>query len=641
MGNTATISDVQRMALPRANSWSEETRTVEVVLSTDADVGDGVILPHANEAIEFPNRPLPAVLDHRRDAEAVWGVVESLKLEDAGGVKSLVGVVRVDGAAEAMALAEPRLRNGSARFSIGARVLAWDASSMSEEMYRASRWTPVELSLVVVGQDRAAIQRSSDVPTVRKPPMTDELNTAGGDPASVIAPDVTRVADPSPQPQPATVPAADGGEELVRSVAALRRESEINRICRFGKVDAADVDRYLASSMTPAEVSSDLIRRLAEAQAATAQAGHPARVEVVREEAGDMLRGFNDALTHRIGLSKTPTDLGRRYHGRSVVELMRMLLDSKGVNTDGMGRSEVVDRAFHSTSDFPLLFADVANKSLMGAYAEEPQTWRPLARQRNLPDFKTANELQIAGQVLPTELKEGGEYQIGTVTEGRGQWSLATYARKVMVTRRAIINDDLSALSRLPEIVGRGCRTLESNLVWALITTGANGANVAIDGTAMFVAGHNNTGSGAIGVGAVAAGRTAMRKQTDIAGNSLNLAPQYLVVPSDLETAAEQFLAVGGVVPVANVGDAGPNPFRGSLQMIVENRLSTDSTAQWYLASDPGRIEMIRFGYLDGAEGPQITTTDRRDPDGLEMLVRMDFGCTALDFRGFYRSTGV
>jgi hypothetical protein len=32
--------------------------------------------------------------------------------------------------------------------------------------------------------------------------------------------------------------------------------------------------------------------------------------------------------------------------------------------------------------------------------------------------------------------------------------------------------------------------------------------------------------------------------------------------------------------------------------------------------------------------------TDRRDPDGAEMLVRMDFGAAVQDFRGFYRSTG-
>ena len=181
---------------------------------------------------------------------------------------------------------------------------------------------------------------------------------------------------------------------------------------------------------------------------------------------------------------------------------------------------------------------------------------------------------------------------------------------------------------------------MENNLVWALFTTGTNGATVAIDSTACFASGHANTGAGVIGITGIDAGITALRKQTDIAGNNLNLEAAYLVVPPELRTAALQFLYPTGYAPAGLTGAAGPNPFAGGMQLIIENRLSAKSTTQYYLMADPGRIDMIRYGYLSGAEGPQITSVEKRNPDGVELLVREDFGCTLLDYRGFYRSTG-
>ena len=49
---------LQRMALLAPNSWDEETRSAQIVISSDADVGDGIQLLHTTEAIRWPSRPL-------------------------------------------------------------------------------------------------------------------------------------------------------------------------------------------------------------------------------------------------------------------------------------------------------------------------------------------------------------------------------------------------------------------------------------------------------------------------------------------------------------------------------------------------------------------------------------------------------
>jgi hypothetical protein len=211
----------------------------------------------------------------------------------------------------------------------------------------------------------------------------------------------------------------------------------------------------------------------------------------------------------------------------------------------------------------------------------------------------------------------------------------------VTVTRQAIINDDLSALERVPEMLGRGFRRLESNLIWGLIT---GNAITSVDGVALFNAAHNNMG-GSTGLSIDTAGfntaRQAMRKQKDIAGNTINLAPSYMMVPTDLEATALQFLFPTGFAPANRTGEQGPVTAQtAGVQLIVEPRLDGAPTV-FYLATSPGAVEGIVYGYLAGEEGPTVTTTEKRDPDGVELLARFDFGAAVKDFRGFYRSKNV
>jgi hypothetical protein len=627
--------DLQRMALLAPNSWDEETRSAQIVISTDADVGDGFRLLHDRASVRFPGRPIPADYDHKRSSESIWGAVTDLALErSSDGTTSLVGRVMIDGPEEAVAIALPRFRTGSARFSVDARLYTWRESA--DGMLEATDWEPQVVSLVAAGQDTHAVMRG-DQTTQGDPPMTVE-NQAGGDPVTNAEPIAATTAPVQAEPAVETVE---------RSSADERLELAVRRAASEAKLDEPTVQRILAEhkGRPQTEAVIAVVREHARRveDRAPAHAGHPARVEVTRDAGDTLVRSFNDEIERRVGLLKAPTDAGKQVQDHSMLEMVRSYLQSRGTDTAGMSRSEVVRRGFHSTSDFPLLFANVANKRLLAAYAEEVQTWRPLARQRNLPDFKQVSDLQIAGQVVPEKILEGGEYKAGTLTEGKSTWNLATYGKKITVTRQAIINDDLDALSRVPETLGRGMRLLESNVVWDLITTGASGATVSLDGQALFHSTHNNTFTGAtsvIGIPGMSEAKVKLRKQADLAGNRLSLRPAYMLVPLELETTALQFLFPTGYAPAALTGASGPNPFAAGVELIVEPRLSDDSTAFWYVTASPNQVEMITFGYLAGEEGPTITTTEERDPDGVELLVRMDFGATLSDFRGFVRCAG-
>jgi hypothetical protein len=626
------------------SSLNADARTIELTWSTgsrgrraswfDGDWYEELDMSPQAVRLDRLNSGAALLNNHQSaDLSNILGVVERAWIENGEGRAR----VRFSERAEV----DPIFRDVAAgiirNVSVGYQVHQWSeperANKDEPPTYRALDWEPMELSLVGVPFDAKAQTRS--IPA--DPSMSEQNKAAGGDPAPVI--NVQRTIDPNPQPEP--VPAVDNSE-LQRTAADLRRERDILRMGQSAGLSAEQTDELIRSSKSVQECSIEAVRllrlRLEGGDVRTGEVpaiGHPARVEVTRDSGDTLLRGIEEGLSARVQVGKPMTDLGREFRSYTLLEMTRQYLESRGVNTRGMSKTELVQRGFHSTSDFPLLFSNLAGKTLDAAYQEEPHTWKPLCRQRNLPDFKEANDLIVAGALTPEPLLEGGEYKAGTLQEAQHTWKLATFARKVTVTRQAIINDDLSALERVPEMLGRGFRRLESNIIWELIT---GDAITSVDGLPLFKAAHANSSSQTITTAGFNAARKAMRKQTDIAGNTINLTPSYMMVPTDLEATALQFLFPTGFAPADRTGAEGPVTAQtAGVQLIVEPRLDGSATT-WYLAASPGAVEGIVYGYLAGEEGPTVTTTEKRDPDGVELLARFDFGAAVKDYRGFFRA---
>lgn len=352
--------------------------------------------------------------------------------------------------------------------------------------------------------------------------------------------------------------------------------------------------------------------------------------------------GIENALLHRLAPASFKLDeKGRLYRGMTVLDIGRAYLQARGVRTTDMTKNQLAAEALGltnrggmaTTSDFSDLLADVANKTLRQAYAEQPQTWQPLASRSTLPDYKTVKRLQFGDAPSLLEIKEHGEYTFGTIGEGKEEYRLVKYGRKFAITREAIINDDLNAFSRLPMMFGRKSRILESDLVWAQITDNPQMG----DGNDLFSAAHHNleTDGDHISVDSLGRARASLRVQTSLDGSYLNLSAKFLIVPTVLETKADQFVTVVTPQAAGNV-----NPFQGRLQVIAEPRLDADSPLAWYLAASPDQVDMIEVAYLEGEEGPQVESRVGFDVDGVEIKCRLDFGTKVIDWRGFHKDPG-
>ena len=94
------------------------------------------------------------------------------------------------------------------------------------------------------------------------------------------------------------------------------------------------------------------------------------------------------------------------------------------------------------------------------------------------------------GAVRFERVNESGEYKYGSLMEGGETYQLGTFGKIVAFTRQMIINDDLSALERLPMLFGNAAADLESDIVYGILTANPKMS----DGIAVFDAKHNNVG---------------------------------------------------------------------------------------------------------------------------------------------------
>lgn len=325
------------------------------------------------------------------------------------------------------------------------------------------------------------------------------------------------------------------------------------------------------------------------------------------------------------------------YRSMSLTEMARASLADKGVGVASYGdRLSLVGAAFtHSTSDFTTVLADVANKSMLKGYEEQPETFERWTQRGTLSDFKVSKRVDLNTFPELKEIPEGGEYKHATMSERGEEIMLATYGRVFSITRQAIINDDLRAFTVIPQRMGRAARRTIGNLVYAVLT----GNPTMSDGTALFHADHKNlaTGAGsALGVDSLKTARTAFRRQKDAEGTLIGMRPEFLIVPATLETDADIFMNET-VYPGKSNNQR--NPVANMAEVIVEPRLDDASTTAWYLAAG-SMNDTIEVAYLDGNSNPFMDQMEGWSVDGSSYKVRIDAGVSPLDFRSVYKGAG-
>ncbi|MDR6770377.1 prohead protease/major capsid protein fusion protein [Azospirillum sp. BE72] len=612
----------------------ESARTVELVWSTGAGVPrvnyrtgerfmEVLSLDPEHCDLTRLNNGAPLLNAHGQyDLSQVIGVVERAAVDGSQGTALVRFSERPD--------VEPfwnDVRTGIIRnVSVGYAVRKFEVTQEEGALptYRAIDWQPMELSMVPIGADAGAGTRSADLSSTpcefinRAKPATQEStmpDTVQHEPGTELPVDNTRAVG------------TDAGAVSAAIAAERARIAHVNDVAQRHALGADFVRTHVDGGSTAEAVNTAALAALAarSEQSPTSSI----RVGISHDDPAAVRSAMADAIVARATYSAPENERARGYMDVSMLEMAADLCGIRSRNPD-----EILRRAMHSTSDFPLLLEAAANKVLRRTYEAAQPTYRRIARRRDFNDFKPTKFLQAGDFPQLLEYGETGEIKDGTVSEGRETVTLSSFGRIVNISRRVFINDDLGAFNDLVNMASRRVADFENATFYAMMLKNSGAGPTLSDNKAVFHTGHGNLAASgsAIGVSSVSDGRAAMRKQTSLDGLKINVTPSMIVCGPDKETEAEQLLATIQPQQAGNV-----NPFSGRLSTVADANISGN---QWWLFADPAVAEVFVYGYLAGNPGPRFMTEEGFRTDGVALRVTLDFGCGAVDYRGGYRNPG-
>lgn len=606
-----------------------DSRTVELSFSSETPYGrwfGNEILCHDEECINlerFSNGLGTVLFNHDRDA--VVGHIEKVWLEDNRG-KALV---RFDTDEQSETIFQ-KVQSGTLQgVSVGYAIYRYEVlededtkstnGRFNGPAYVVTDWEPLEISIVSVPADpTVGVGRSAE--EIHTSIDTQEDNTRM-DPKEILNNEEVK----STEPVETGITQADLQKAMEQE---RKRTSEITALFRDFDVEGADEAIVMG-------VSVDEARAMVMDQLRARNKG--VSVTMGEAESDKFRAAAQDAVLMAAGIPVAePAPGANELRGYSMIEMARESLrrecDTKANFGDNM---EMARAAINSTSTFPAIMSNLANKSVMTGFNEAETTYQIWAGKGSNRDFKEAARVALSEAGNLELVPEGGQFQQDFLGEASARTKVATYGKLFSLTRQAIINDDLGLFSKIATKYGSAAKRLVNKMVYAQLT-----GNVKMqDNIALFDTKHGNVaGTGeALSVKAIAKAITAMRRQKGITGDAtLNITPKYLVVPPELEVTAYQI--VNSTAAVDGVNSGVVNPYKGRFVVVADAEL-TDPDA-WYLVADASQHDTIEVTYLNGVETPRLETRQGFDVDGIEYKVAFDCGVSALDFRGVFKNAG-
>lgn len=483
----------------------------------------------------------------------------------------------------------------------------------------ATSWTPYEVSIVSVpADDSVGVDRS----------MENEKENNEGDERYM----------PNPINSTMNTNTTDGIDVNAERQAAVQAErqrvSDITTICREFEVDSSS---YISSGNTIEEVRAQILEQL-RAQRKPLSSGS-SDISVTKDEMDKFRSAAVDSIQLRGGIKVQNIAEGARdLRGMRLRDLAIECLQRGGVtNAQRLSNEELFKRALSPDSQFASILDSSVNKSMATAYKVANTTYRAWTGIGSNTDFKDATVYQISEAGELEKMTQSGEFKFDEMKDQGVKKSIATFGRTFGITRQALINDDIDVLTKIPAAYVRAADRGVNKLVYKNLKE-----NVKIyDGKELFHAAHNNIGTaGAMSDATLSQLRANMRKQKNLRGKeTLNISPQFLLVPAGLETTAMKFLNSTALPGQDNAGVS--NIWRNSFDLVVDAELDpTNGALPYYVAANPADIDTIEVTYLNGDDMPKLESRLGFDFLGIEYRIYIDYGVTVLDYRGLGMNAG-
>lgn len=263
--------------------------------------------------------------------------------------------------------------------------------------------------------------------------------------------------------------------------------------------------------------------------------------------------------------------------------------------------------------------------------------FRPLVTIANAEDFRERRHVRVGGYGDLPAVGQGAPYAaLQSPADETANYAITKRGGTETINIEAIKNDDVGLIRSVPKKLAHAAKRTLSKFVLDFLRTNP----IIYDGVALFHASHGNLGNAALSAAAVAAGRAAMRRQTELSsGDPLPIEPRHLYVPLDLEeTAFNLFRRTTN----------NDKTFVQDLSYDVHPVWYWTDVNDWCLSTDPGsEAPTIELAFLDGNEQPELFVQDVPTAgslfshDQITWKIRHIYGGAVIDYRGIYKSVVV
>ena len=276
--------------------------------------------------------------------------------------------------------------------------------------------------------------------------------------------------------------------------------------------------------------------------------------------------------------------------------------------------------ATHSISG---ILSATVNKFLLAGFNGVESSWRSISSVRSVNDFKALTSYRLNGGMKFEKVAPGGELKNAAVSDESRTISAETYGIMTSVTRNDLINDDLGALTAVPQRIGRGGALKLNDVFWASFQ----------DDSSFFTTGRGNkkTTAGALSLSNLKAIATLFRKLRDPDGNPVAVEPRVLLVPSDIELAAAEIMGSSLVISGNTTAAPNVNVLAGRYQVVSTSYLS--SAEDYYLLASPADMPVMEVAFLNGVQSPIVETAEADfNTLGVQMRGYFDFGVAKAEY---------
>lgn len=413
--------------------------------------------------------------------------------------------------------------------------------------------------------------------------------------------------------------------------AERKRAAAITKRCRALGVNP---QKYIERGYSVHRVNDELLRHLSNKKKI------PAGSVSMRSEQDKFRSAASDSILLRGGVSIKNVERGAtELRGMRLRDLAAECLQRSGktgvrrYNDDQLFRA-----ALSPDSAFVGILTDAVSKTMAVAYQSAPPSFEQWASEGSNPDFKPKHIFQISEAGDLEEVTQNGEIKMDHPTDSVVTSSLATFAKVFGFDRKALINDDIDMLTKIPTYYVRSALRGVNKAVYKILSQNP----VMEDGNRLFSAGHNNLSAAAKPT--IASYQEAMGKmmaQKGLRGlETLNIRPAF-VLCNPMQYAEHSQLLYSTANPEA-LNSGAFSPFNGMMQLIMDAEIEAEGGIYpYFFASSPDMCGTIEVSYLNGVKEPTLEYEVGFDYLGIKYRIVHDRGVSLLDYRGLSKNPGL